>query len=244
MVIHRLTNQTVGSETYLQESTYRVNVEGNHEGTKCWRVRWAVQRGSQGKAWAVLDLTSLNGHLRILFICPEIPDGLKLKEKYLHTYPKNWDVERKTNISTTSRTLSDMLTFSFYKYYKGDRKWQTTCWGEGNGPCWCYCEQHHQNGTSAFYSWFMQGWQLRRPLLVNNEMTTRWRPGGRGSGQHTGVLTIHVLHVHGICTYAALIVKSGFFRHVVIRWQGWWYSDRLPLESEEGATGNIPSGCI
>lgn len=40
MVIHRLTNQTVGSETYLQESTYgekwkeimwEPNVEGNVE---------------------------------------------------------------------------------------------------------------------------------------------------------------------------------------------------------------------
>lgn len=114
MVIHRLTNQTVGSGTYLQESTYGGNVEGNHEGTKCWRKSWAVQRGSQGKAWAVLDLRSLNGHLRILFICPEISDGFKLNEKHLHTYPKDWDVERKTNISATfpqRRGLSQTCCF-------------------------------------------------------------------------------------------------------------------------------------
>lgn len=101
MVIHRLTNQTVGSGTHLQESTYGGNVEGNHEGTKCWRKSWAVQRGSQGKAWAVLDLRSLNGHLGILFICPEISNGLELNEKCLRTYPKDWDVERKTNTSAT-----------------------------------------------------------------------------------------------------------------------------------------------
>lgn len=101
MVIHRLTNQTVGSGTYLQESTYEGNVEGNHEGTKCWRKSWAVQRGSQGKAWAVLDLSSLNGHLGILLICPEISDGLELTEKHLHTYAKEWDVVRKINISAT-----------------------------------------------------------------------------------------------------------------------------------------------
>lgn len=95
MVIHRLTNQTVGSETYLQKTTYRgkqwreIIIR-----SKCWRKSWAVQRGAQGKAWAVLDLRSLNGHLGILFICPEIPDGLKLKEKYLHTYPKDQGVQR------------------------------------------------------------------------------------------------------------------------------------------------------
>lgn len=39
MVIHKLTIQTVGSETYLQESTHREKLEGNRVETKCWRKR-------------------------------------------------------------------------------------------------------------------------------------------------------------------------------------------------------------
>lgn len=35
MVIHRLTIWIVGSETYLQESTYGEKLEGDHVGTKC-----------------------------------------------------------------------------------------------------------------------------------------------------------------------------------------------------------------
>lgn len=72
------------------------------------------------------------------------------------------------------------------------------------------------------------------PLLVKHDMTTGGRPDGKGSGQHTGVLWVHILHAHDICTYSALIyrvVKSGLFCHVIIWWRGRWHSDRLPLES-------------
>lgn len=73
------------------------------------------------------------------------------------------------------------------------------------------------------------------PLLMKHEMTAGWQPDGKGSGQHTGVLWIHVLHAHDICTYSALIyrvVESWLFCHVVVRWRGCWHSDSLPLESE------------
>lgn len=75
-------------------------------------------------------------------------------------------------------------------------------------------------------------WDERCPLLVKREMTTGWRPDGKGSGQHTGVLRIHVLHAHDICTYSALVhrvIKRWLLCHVVIWWRGCWHSDRLPL---------------
>lgn len=75
-----------------------------------------------------------------------------------------------------------------------------------------------------------------RPLLVTHEMTMGWQPDGKRSGQHAGVLWIHVLHAHDICTYSTLIygvVESWLFCHVVIRWRGHWHSNRLPLESEQ-----------
>lgn len=245
MVIHRLTNQTVGSETYLQKTTYRgkkwreIIIR-----TKCWRKSWAVQRGAQGKAWAVLDLRSQNGHLGILFICPEIPDGLKLKEKYLHTYPKDGCAE----IQRWWLPISH-AAFTAWTGYKG------CIWDDENDikphaevrkmvldvilnsitrmEHQCLHMVHAEDRCGALCWWTMR-WQ-HEGIQV-----------GGGSGQHTGVLRIHVLHDHGICTYSALIVKSGFFRHVVVRWQGWWYSDRLPLESEGGRNRDHPdlSGCI
>lgn len=86
-------------------------------------------------------------------------------------------------------------------------------------------------------SWATSGEEKRgggHPLLVKREMTTGWRPDGRGSGQHAGVLWIHVLHVHDICTYSALVyrvIESRLFRHVVIWWRGCRHSDGLPLQS-------------
>lgn len=98
--------------------------------------------------------------------------------------------------------------------------------------------QHHQLTPVALTDDWCgdEKWGGRRPLLVKHEMTTGWQPDGNGSGQHTGVLWIHVLHAHDICTYSALVhrvVKSWLFCHVVIWWRGWRHSDRLPLKSEQ-----------
>ena len=71
------------------------------------------------------------------------------------------------------------------------------------------CEPHHQLNLQVSVMMDMVrgeedggGWP---PLLVKHEMTTGRRPDGRGSGKHTGVVGIQVLHAHDICTYSTLV---------------------------------------
>lgn len=79
---------------------------------------------------------------------------------------------------------------------------------------------------------------LGRPLLAKCEMTGQiddqvdgWRGG---SGQHTGVLWVHVSHAGGgIRTHSALVhwvVKGWLFCHVVVWRRGRRHSDSLSLQ--------------
>lgn len=105
-------------------------------------------------------------------------------------------------------------------------------------PLHSYEQHHHLRPFLLMTDAVMGRWGGGRPLLVNGEMVTGRRPDGKGSRQHTGVVWIHVLHAHDVCTYSALIhgvVEGRLFRHVVVRRRGWRHSDGLPLESEQRA---------
>lgn len=87
-------------------------------------------------------------------------------------------------------------------------------------------------------------WSEVCPLLVKHEKTTGWQPGGRWSGQHAGVLGVHVLHAHDISTYSALVyrvVKRWLLCHVVVRRGGCLHSERLSLEPDRSANTQIIS---
>lgn len=95
-------------------------------------------------------------------------------------------------------------------------------------------------------TWRMEDKVLGRPLLVKREMAGQ-DDGRGGSGQHAGVVRVHVLHAgRHVRTYAALVngvVESRLLRHVVVRRRRRRHSDRLPLQPAAGARGaNLVTG--
>ncbi len=70
MVIHRFTDLTVERKTYLQKSTQRANGKKSLGSKRLEEKTSSAERVPKGKAWAILALRSLNGHLIIFFICP------------------------------------------------------------------------------------------------------------------------------------------------------------------------------
>lgn len=161
-----------------------------------------------------------------------------------------------------------------WREYIWQRTWWMIYWGKASPPSrwrmdiphakWVLSKCAHRKGPFSVYlvvgkHYSAKMWGLCL-LLFHMGMkdedeegalcwwNMRWRHDdsqmGKGSGQHTGVLWIHVLHAHDICTYSAIIdrvVKGWLFCHVVIRWQGCRHSDRLPLESENRGETQLTS---
>lgn len=82
-------------ERHIYSNPHKGKMERNHLGTKRLEERLSsAERVPKGKAWAILALRSLNGHLLIFFICPEKTrqiDRLKRTQRnHKDTGENNW----------------------------------------------------------------------------------------------------------------------------------------------------------